>query len=107
MSKGLGWISLHRSIQNHWLFQEERKFSKFEAWIDLILIANHKDGKVMHDGQLITVKRGQKLTSLRKLGNQWNWSITKVDKFLNILHDDGMIVLKKDTKKNACNHCKL
>lgn len=99
MSKGLGWISLHRSIQNHWLFQEERKFSKFEAWIDLILIANHKDGKVMHDGQLITVKRGQKLTSLRKLGNQWNWSITKVDKFLNILHDDGMIVLKKDTKK--------
>ncbi|WP_323703514.1 DnaD domain protein [Mammaliicoccus sp. Dog046] len=99
MSENLGWISLHRSIQNHWLFQEDRKFSKFEAWIDLILIANHKDGKVMHDGQLIDVKRGQKLTSLRKLGNQWNWSITKVDKFLNILHEDGMIVLKKDTKK--------
>lgn len=99
MSENLGWISLHRSIQNHWLFQEDRKFSKFEAWIDLILIANHKDGKVMHDGQLIDVKRGQKLTSLRKLGNQWSWSITKVDKFLNILHEDGMIVLKKDTKK--------
>lgn len=99
MSENLGWISLHRSIQNHWLFQEDRKFSKFEAWIDLILIANHKDGKVMHDGQLINVKRGQKLTSLRKLGNQWSWSITKVDKFLNILHEDGMIVLKKDTKK--------
>lgn len=99
MSEKLGWISLHRSIQNHWLFQEDRKFSKFEAWIDLILIANHKDGKVMHDGQLINVKRGQKLTSLRKLGNQWSWSITKVDKFLNILHEDGMIVLKKDTKK--------
>lgn len=99
MSENLGWISLHRSIQNHWLFQEDRKFSKFEAWVDLILIANHKDGKVMHDGQLVDVKRGQKLTSLRKLGNQWSWSITKVDKFLNILHEDGMIVLKKDTKK--------
>lgn len=99
MSEKLGWVSLHRSIQTHWLYEEDRKFSKFEAWIDLILIANHKDGKVMHDGQLIDVKRGQKLTSLRKLGKQWNWSITKVDKFLNILHEDEMIVLKKDTQK--------
>ncbi|EIK13620.1 hypothetical protein MQK_02689, partial [Staphylococcus aureus subsp. aureus VRS6] len=26
-----GWISIDRSIQNHWLFKEKRTFSKFEA----------------------------------------------------------------------------
>ena len=54
-----GWISLHRSIQKHWLFEEKRKFSRFEAWIDILLMVNHSDNKIMHDGDLITVKRGQ------------------------------------------------
>lgn len=99
MSKGIGWISLHRSIQNHWLYEEDRKFSKFEAWIDLLLMVNHKDNKTIMDGKLFTVKRGQRITSLRKLGERWTWSLTKVDSFLKLLEKDKMIVLKKDTKK--------
>ncbi|WP_239705750.1 MULTISPECIES: DnaD domain protein [unclassified Mammaliicoccus] len=94
-----GWISLHRSIENHWLYEEERKFSKFEAWIDLLLMVNHKDNKTVMDGKLITVKRGQRITSLRKLGDRWKWSLTKVDSFLRLLEEDKMIVVKKDTKK--------
>lgn len=94
-----GWISLHRSIQKHWLFEEKRKFSRFEAWIDILLMVNHTDNKIMHDGDLITVKRGQRITSLRQLGERWSWSITKVDKYLKTLESDGMLVVKKDTKK--------
>jgi len=94
-----GWISLHRSIENHWLYEEERKFSKFEAWIDLLLMVNHKDNKTVMDGKLFTVKRGQRITSLRKLGDRWKWSLTKVDSFLRLLEEDKMIVVKKDTKK--------
>ena len=96
-----GWISLHRSIQKHWLFEEKRKFSRFEAWIDILLMVNHSDNKIMHDGDLITVKRGQRITSLRQLGERWSWSITKVDKYLKILESDGMLVVKKDTKKTV------
>lgn len=96
-----GWISLHRSIQKHWLFEEKRKFSRFEAWIDILLMANHSDNKIMHDGDLITVKRGQRITSLRQLGERWSWSITKVDKYLKTLESDGMLVVKKDTKKTV------
>lgn len=96
-----GWISLHRSIQKHWLFEEKRKFSRFEAWIDILLMVNHTDNKVMHDGDLITVKRGQRITSLRQLGERWSWSITKVDKYLKTLESDGMLVVKKDTKKTV------
>ncbi|PKE52737.1 DNA replication protein DnaD [Macrococcoides caseolyticum] len=94
-----GWISLHRSIEKHWLYEEERKFSRFEAWVDLLLMVNHSDNKTMIDGKLVTVKRGQRITSLRKLGDRWNWSLTKVDAFLKLLEEDKMIVLKKDTKK--------
>ena len=30
-----GWIKIHRSITNHWLYTEKRVFSKFEAWNDI------------------------------------------------------------------------
>ncbi|UTF71810.1 DnaD domain-containing protein [Staphylococcus epidermidis] len=96
-----GWISLRRSIQKHWLFEEKRKFSRFEAWIDILMMVNHTDNKIMHDGDLITVKRGQRITSLRQLGERWSWSITKVDKYLKILESDGMLDVKKDTKKTV------
>lgn len=98
MSKN-GWISLHRSIQDHWLFDEERKFSKFEAWIDLLLMVNHTDKKLMLGNELITIKRGQKVTSIRKLCERWNWSNNKVKNFLNVLETDGMLIVKSDSKK--------
>ncbi|CDR26465.1 hypothetical protein [Staphylococcus schweitzeri] len=99
-----GWISLHRSIQRHWLFEEKRKFSKFEAWIDILLSVNHTDQKVVINNELIVIKRGQKMTSLRQLSDRWNWSKTKVDNFLNLLEKDEMITVKKDTKKTNKRH---
>ncbi|KIH70056.1 DnaD domain-containing protein [Salinicoccus roseus] len=96
-----GWISLHRSIENHWLFKEDRKFSKFEAWVDLLLMVNHKDKKILLGSELALVRRGQKITSLRKLSERWQWSITKVDRFLKLLESDEMITVKKDSKKTV------
>lgn len=94
-----GWISLHRKIQEHWLYEEERVFSKFEAWVDILLMVNHEPKKIMFDGELIDVQKGQRITSIRKLGERWNWSRTKVTAFLTMLEKDGMIQTKKDTKK--------
>ncbi|EOB0633766.1 DNA replication protein DnaD, partial [Staphylococcus aureus] len=50
-----GWISIDRSIQNHWLFKEKRTFSKFEAWIYLLMEANHSKAKVPIGNQIVTV----------------------------------------------------
>ena len=94
-----GWIMLHRKVRDHWLFTEKRTFSKFEAWVDLLMEVNHKDNKFMLGGELIEVKRGQTLTSIRQLCDRWNWSNTKVSKFLRTLEADGMLTLKSDTKK--------
>lgn len=94
-----GWIALHRSIRDHWLYQEKRTFSKYEAWLDLLMDANHQNKKILFDGSLIEVRRGQKITSIRQLCDRWSWSNTKVNKFLKTLEADGMLIKKSDSKK--------
>lgn len=98
-----GWISLHRKIEDNWLYPtvEDRTFSKFEAWVDILLMVNHEDRKVMLGRDLIEVKKGQRITSLRKLARRWKWSRNKVSSFLELLDQDNMIELKKDTKKTV------
>ncbi|WP_179115660.1 hypothetical protein [Bacillus sonorensis] len=99
-----GWIKLHRKLEDHWLFpsnEKNRAFTKFEAWIDILMMVNHADNKVLMDGNLVEVKRGQRITSIRKLADRWKWSRTKVEKFLELLEKDNMILLEKKAGKNT------
>jgi len=96
-----GWISLHRSIQEHWLYQERRVFSKYEAWIDMIMMASHKDNRFLLGKELVEVKRGSFITSELKLMDRWRWSKAKVRNFLNLLEEDKMILKKSDKKKTT------
>ncbi|EVY98693.1 DnaD domain protein [Staphylococcus aureus] len=93
-----GWISIDRSIQNHWLFKEKRTFSKFEAWIYLLMEANHSKAKVPIGNQIVTVERGQRLTSILTLSDLFNWSRFKVKTFLDLLESDGMLEIKTTSK---------
>ena len=94
-----GWILLYRSIRDSWIW-EEKPFSFGQAWVDLILDANHEDRKVFISGQLVVVKRGQKWTSLRVLAARWGWRQEKVLNFLRALEQDGMIT-RKVTRSGA------
>lgn len=98
--KDWGWISVHRRIFDNWLWQD-KPFSKGQAWIDLCLLANSSDEKMLLGNELIEVKRGSKVTSLRKLSLRWGWSIKKVNNFLDLLESDNMIVVKRNTKRTA------
>ncbi|EWA47694.1 DnaD domain protein [Staphylococcus aureus] len=93
-----GWISIDRSIQNHWLFKEKRTFSKFEAWIYLLMEANHSKAKVPIGNQIVTVEIGQRLTSILTLSDLFNWSRFKVKTFLDLLESDGMLEVKTTSK---------
>lgn len=86
----LGWIKLHRRIQHNWLW-DEKPFSKLQAWIDLIMLANRKEKARVHNEELVIVKRGDHLTTLRTLGERWGWSKNKVRHFLKMLESDTMI----------------
>src|SRR5699024_1503083 len=100
-----GWIKLHRRIQNHWIYQEDRVFSRYEAWIDLIMMANHAAKRILVDNDLISVDKGQLITSIRRLCDKWKWSNTKVINFLKLLEQDSMIKFESDTKKTVINIC--
>ena len=92
-----GYIKLYRSIRDNWVW-EEKPFSRGQAWIDIILSVNHKDTKIMFDGNSILVKRGSFITSISKLADRWGWSRKKVTRFLNGLRDDSMLDFKCTTK---------
>ena len=95
-----GWNKIYRSIQEHWLWTCE-PFSRGQAWIDLLLMANHKSNKIMINGTLEVVERGQRVTSIRKLADRWRWSTKKVSHFLEQLVKDKMIEYKSDTSKTV------
>lgn len=94
-----GWISIHRKIQECFLWVDKEPFDRRSAWIDLLLSANHEDKKVMFDGKPIIVNRGDKLTSILALADRWHWSRHKVSNFLNVLESEQMIIQKRDNKK--------
>ncbi|WP_317411739.1 hypothetical protein [Clostridium baratii] len=93
-----GWLKLYRSIKGHWLW-EDKPFSRGQAFIDLLLMVNHKDNKILFNGELIEVKRGSRITSLRQLSEGWGWSTSKTKKFLELLEKEKMITIKSDNKK--------
>jgi len=102
-----GWIKTHRKIQEHWIYKEHRVFSKFEAWTDILLNVNHCEAKVFIKGTLFTVKRGDSINSLETWSKRWNWTKSKVRRFLELLQSDEMIVIKnehKTTRLTVCNY---
>ncbi len=83
------------------LYREARKFSRFEAWIDMMMNANGIEKEVIFDGKPLLIKRGQLLTSQRKLGEKWGWSKTKTRDFLNSLQNHAhCIEIISDRKKS-------
>lgn len=104
MSTDKGYIKLYRDIREHWVWSnKDEPFDRAHAWIDILMMANHKDKKVLFNGSLITVKRGSRITSIRKLSERWGWSRHKVSDFLNTLESDGMITQERATQKTLIN----
>lgn len=81
MGNSQGWIRLHRQIMEtpEWLAEP---FTRGQAWVDLLLLANHETGFIRKRGILIAVDRGQVGYSEESLAERWQWSRGKVRRFL-------------------------
>ena len=102
-----GWIKIHRSMVEHWLYTEKRTFSKFEAWNDILLMVNFTDAKQIIKGKIYNIKRGESTMSLDTWAKRWNWDKSKVRRFLTLLQNDAMIVINSDnitTHLTVCNY---
>lgn len=86
-----GWIKLHRTLQAHWIWNSNEPFDKRSAWIDLLMLANFTDLKVMRNGKLKQRRRGEVNTSIQWLAKRWKWDRRKVNRFLMALESDSMV----------------
>lgn len=100
-----GWIKLHRKILdcNLWISDDDEPFDRRSAWIDLLLLANHRDKQIVFDGNAMTISRGQYVTSVRKLASRWLWGKDKTLRYLRLLEELGMITKESDSKKTVIN----
>ena len=91
-----GFLTIHRKFFAHWLWTENRVYSRSEAWLDLLQKANFLDGEKVIKGKLQKIKRGELVASYRYLGNEWQWSLGKVKRFLLMLQKEEMIDLQTE-----------
>lgn len=89
-----GYLKLYRKIQENDLWLCE-KFSKGQAWVDLLMLANVKPSSFFKRGVEITVGRGQVGISEKGLADRWKWSRQKVRGFLAHLEHRGQIEHQK------------
>ena len=90
MDNSRGAHPIHRSILEHWLWRD-KPFTRGQVWIDLILLANHKDSQCIIKGNVINVKKGQLLRSKVKLAERWGWTRGRTERFLKLLENEQMI----------------
>lgn len=89
-----GYILVYRQIfDNEVLDEPDMPYSKREAWLDMLMLANFKDQESRtKTGEVIEVRRGQLLTSLQHLADRWKWEKSRVRRFLRQLSINDMII---------------
>lgn len=102
MRRSYGHIKISRKMfdGDDPFWSEERRFSRAEAWIDLIQEASWRDREAVVDGQVVQLGRGQLIGSQRYLADRWGWSTKKVRRFLGQLEDLERIDTEKNHQKN-------
>lgn len=94
-----GWIALHRSLRDHWLFSDARNALKLRAWIGMLMDANWKTTEVEPGkfGDLTCVQRGQILSSERNLAERYQFPRSTFQRFLMNLEQAQMVRVKRAT----------
>ena len=96
MSNNKTWIKLYRSIEDNEFYLSE-KFTKTQAWIDLLIITNRFPKTFYVRGNEVKVKAGQIGRSIVTLAKRWKWNERTVTKFLKTLENRKMIQYKSDS----------
>ena len=107
MSDGkTNFFTVNRRMLHHSLWLSE-KFTRGQAWIDMIGLANHSPGWIRANGKRIDLQRGDLGWSKEHLAQRWRWTRKKVQRFFSELEADGMISVIKTqptTVVSLCNY---
>jgi len=90
-----GWIKLHRKMLDNPLVSKPTYFS---LWIILLLKANHKECKIIWNGEFKTIKAGQFITGRKALKKESGIPETTIERILNMLENGHQIKQQKTSK---------
>lgn len=104
----MAYLPINRKLFDHFLWDERRVFSRFEAWLDLIqLVSYTADNTKIINGVVVEWGRGQYPISRSFLSDRWCWGPQKIRGFLALLKLKGQITLKSTsvcTIITLCNY---
>ena len=95
MAKSKGFILVWRDIQDHCIWNAE-PFTKGQAWLDLIMMANYNNKPFLLGNKVINAEIGTVITSELKLMKRWKWGKEKLRNYLRTLENMDMIEKKAD-----------
>jgi hypothetical protein len=102
----VNFFTLNRRLLDHAIWTSE-KFTRGQAWCDLIGKANHAPGYIRSNGCRIELRRGDLGWSKTELAKRWKWTRKKVARFFKELEFDGMIseiLTHPTTVVSICNY---
>lgn len=100
-----GVFAVDRGMFDHDCFAQE-PFTEREAWLWLIGAASWKARTVRIGDHIINVKRGQGAFSMRFLAERFQWSKSRVHRYLDRLKKRDMIETESGTAVNVITICK-
>lgn len=98
-----GYIRVYRDLWDDPDWYRE-KFTWGQAWVDLNLMAAHDDTEFMFNGKSMKLKKGEIVTSIRKLAKRWQWTPNAVRHYITHLNHTGKAHTIPHTK---CTHLML
>ena len=105
--EGKGWIALHRSVRQRkdWYSNSGRKANEFEAWLELMFMANWKQSELEDRGECIKVRRGQVLTSISSLARRFRWTWKKTNGWLKRQERIGEMEVQRTKSRTIITLC--
>ena len=83
-----GWIKIHKKLMKSAIWQDPLRL---KAWMHILLSANYEDKEWLCNKEVVTIKKGQFITSNRKLQDAWGCSANTVRRILSQLQQLDMI----------------
>lgn len=100
-----GTVNISRSIWTDAAFKDE-PMTEREAFVWIIMEASYKPREKRVGAVTVNLERGQLVTSVRFMCEAWNWSKSRVDRFLKRLEKRDMIGTDSGTGINVITVCK-
>lgn len=90
-----GWVKLHRKLAENPISKRPQYLS---LWIHLLIMANHKEAKMMWNGEILSIHEGQFVTGRKELAEKTGIPETTIEDILKFLERQQQIRQQKTTK---------